>query len=645
MKKNRIALDVYQDKVLAGWLGKSIGGVIGARLENQKFYHDLTVDRLWPDEIGPNDDLDIQVVWLEALQERGLYLKSKDLAEFWQDRCWYNFCEYGYFLNNVERGIAPPVSGVWNNTFFWESEGCPIRSEIWAMVCPGNPSLAAEFAKEDAQLDHGGVSVEIEQFLAAAAAHAFICDDLEEVLATGFSVIPTDSPAVKAYHRVKEICQQYPDPAKAWRLIIREFGDRDASKAITNHAIVLMALFLGKMDFRQTMLICANSGWDTDCTAATAGALLGIMFGTKIMPDDWRKNLGKNLICGIEVKHKTALLSDFTQDTVNVGLEMAKARNHTIEIVGSPEITVRPAPEQAVSITASYPEEPVLWNSRKTPVKLIVNNPFSQTKSGQLRIDAPAGLHCEMKSISSLPPGNTEISIDIFRQNPGSFLADKNLFNAQWIEQGHVTSQQTTFGLGGARQWQVYGPYWSAWDKIRNPICPYYNDKKIAHPGQVGYGEDSYSQYARLDEIYLDEARLIREDLPEEVPMILERGEDILTEKHLGGFKGQACYYLVRTIQSDKPIEATVMFGYTGPFRVWVDGKENIAVNDSFAWSPATKWSFMTLTGKPQRLVIKLIRPSDFLSFSITLAENWKERPSRGVSWYLTNLSDQPPVS
>lgn len=641
MKKNRIGLDVYRDKVLAGWLGKSIGGVIGARLENQKFYHDLTVDRLWPDEIGPNDDLDIQVVWLEALQERGLYLTSKDLAEFWQDRCWYNFCEYGYFLYNLERGIAPPASGVWNNTFFWESEGCPIRSEIWAMVCPGNPSLAAEFAKEDGQLDHGGVSVEIEQFLAAAAAHAFVCDDLEEILTTGLSVIPAESPAVKAYHRVKDICRQYPEPAQAWRLIIREFGDRDASKAITNHAIVLMALFLGKMDFRQTMLICANSGWDTDCTAATAGALLGIMFGTKIMPEDWRENLGKNLICGIEVKHKTALLTDFTEDTVKVGLEMARARNHAIEIVNAPEVTVRPAPEPCVSIRVSYPEEPVLWNARKTPVKLILDNPFSQTKSGQLHIDAPAGLRCEMKPISSLPPGKTQVSLEISRQNPGSFLADKNLLTAQWLEGKDVT-KKTTFGLGGARQWQVYGPYWSAWDKIRNPICPYYNDKKIAHPGQAGYGEDSYSQYARLDEIYLDEARLLREDLPEEVPMILERGEDIITEKHLGGFKGQACYYLVRTIQSDTPIETTVMLGYTGPFRVWFDGKESIAVNESFAWAPMTKWASMSLTGKPQRLVVKLIRPADFMSFSITPTGAWKERPTRGISWYLTNLSDQP---
>jgi ADP-ribosylglycohydrolase len=632
MKRYHIDLETYRDKVLAGWLGKSIGGVIGARLENQKFYHDLTVDRLWPDAVGPNDDLDIQVVWLEALQERGMYLKSKDLAEFWQDRCWYNFCEYGYFLYNYERGIAPPYSGVWDNNFFWESEGCPIRSEIWGMVCPGNPTLAAELAKEDGQLDHGGVSVQIEQFLAAAAAHAFVCDDLDEVLTTGLSVIPAESPAVKAYHRVKEICEKYPEPEKAWKLVIREFGDRDASKAMTNHAIVIMALYLGKKDFAKTMLICANSGWDTDCTAATA----------KSMPADWVKNLGKDLICGIAVKHKTAPLADFTEDTVKVGLEMTRARNSAIEITNAPQITVRPAPEPAISIEVKYPAEPVLWDRKATPVKLILNNPFSKAHAGKLQIDMPEGLKCEMKPIENCPAGKSEVMIEVSRKKQGSLLADTNLMTAKWIEQDKVVAENR-FGLGGAKQWQVYGPYWSAWDKIRNPICPYYNNKTIAHPGFVGYGEDSYSQYVRLDEIYLDEAKLIKEDLPSEVPTILERGEDLITEKHLGGFKGQACYYLVRTIQSDKPEDVTMSFGYTGPFRVWFDGRECCAVNDIFGWAPMTKWANVSLTGKPQRMVIKLVRPSDFSSFSVTFLHcYWKTPPKEGISAYMANLADYP---
>jgi hypothetical protein len=34
----------YQDKALAGWIGKSIGGVIGARLENHKELKNFTFE-------------------------------------------------------------------------------------------------------------------------------------------------------------------------------------------------------------------------------------------------------------------------------------------------------------------------------------------------------------------------------------------------------------------------------------------------------------------------------------------------------------------------------------------------------------------------------------------------------------------------
>ena len=96
--------ETYKDKVLAGWIGKSFGGVIGASLECHKELKTLTLEQIWPDKMLPNDDLDLQVVWLEAMQERGIWLTSADLVDFWQDRCWYFFCEYGVFLNNVQRG-------------------------------------------------------------------------------------------------------------------------------------------------------------------------------------------------------------------------------------------------------------------------------------------------------------------------------------------------------------------------------------------------------------------------------------------------------------------------------------------------------------------------------------------------------------
>ena len=637
----------YYDKVLAAWLGKSVGGVIGAPLENHKELKTLSVDQLWPPEMGANDDLDIQVVWLEALQEAGLYPNSATLARFWQDRCWYNFCEYGIFLHNLQRGIAPPLSGTWNNRFFSESEGCPIRSDIWGLVSPGNPVLAAQLARLDGQLDHGGVSVEIEQFLAACMAHAVVHGDFEGMLAAGIAVLPADSPAGTAIPVVRRICREHLALPQAWRILIRTFGDRDASKAITNHAIVLMSLFLGRLDFRETMRLCANSGWDTDCTAATAGALLGGLLGTAGLPADWVAKLGTNLICGIAVKHKNALLTEFAEDTCRIGVEMALTRNPAVCITEAPAVTVRFPPAPAITLETVYPDEPVLWNGRETRVNVIVRNPFLDAFSGELRIQPPPNAVCMPAALPVSVPAGGAITCElrIRRQVPGGWVADTNLLTATLSDDGTPVATHT-FGLGGARQWLVYGPYWDMWDKDRYPECPYNNPQRQCIPGAVGCARDNYNHYVSLDRPYLDEARLLIEELPAEVPLHLERGEELITHEHLGGFKGQACYYFVRTLRSPEPRDTALFMGRSGPFRAWLDGREVGASREMREWScHEDEGLALHLTGRPQRLVIKLVRLSDILGLHVLLTGAGDPRYQRGISYVYADLADQVPTA
>lgn len=637
----------YKDKVLAGWIGKSIGGVIGARLECHKQLKDLNVDELWPGELAPNDDLDLQVLWLEALQERGLYITSEDLAELWQDRCWYSFCEYGVFLNNIQRGIAPPLSGTWNNRFFENSEGCPIRAEIWGYIAPGNPALAAELARMDGQLDHGEISIQTEQFLAAAASAALLTDDLDTAINVGLSVIPADCAIARAVPRVREIAAQYPEPRHAWRVLIREFGDRNANDAITNHALTLLTLFLGKGDLKQTMLLCANFGWDTDCTASTAGALLGTLCGTAGLPADWLEMLGKNLICGINVKHQGVTLEAFAEDTCAIGIEMAVERNPYIVFSDAPPVAVRPRPEAGLTIAVRYDEQPVLWNAKTTPVTIVLDNPTAYAQIGQLEIVSPPGTLCEIiDALDSIPAyGRAEIALQIQRPSAGGWIADKNLFEARWLDDGAVKATRT-FGLGGARQWQIYGPYFDMWDRTVNEVCPYNNEEFVGGPFMKGLTGDCYNHYAQLHLPYLDEARLLSEDILDETPLVLERGEDALGAADFGGFRGQACYYLVRTIRSEiGEIQVPLVLGRSGPFRAWLDGVEVGAGEDMRSWCQLDNSNLnVTMTGEPQRLVIKLIRLSDSFDFSLyAMGSGDDTGTGRGVSNIRDSLADFAP--
>ena len=640
-----LAYSDYQDRVLAGWIGKSIGGVIGARLENHKELKSFALDALWPDALVPNDDLDLQVLWLEALQEKGLYLTSDDLARFWQDRCWYFFCEYGVFLNNYQRGISPPLSGTWNNTFFKHSEGCPIRAEIWGYIAPGNPALAASLARLDGQLDHGEISIQAEQFLAAAASQSLFTRDLDTALAAGLSVIPADSPLALAVPRVREIAARYSDTRQAWRVVIREFGHRNANDAVANHAITLLALFAGHGDFKRTMQLCAEFGWDTDCTASTAGALLGSLGGTASLPADWVALLGTKLICGIEVKHKNASLASLATDTCLIGAEMALTRNLSITLAGAPAVTVRSAPAPQVSIAIDYLGQPVLWHRRATELRLTLANPFPHALDGRLRITPAAGTQIALNRTAFVlaPNASASVTLSVSRTSEaGAWLPDKNLFTADLLDASGNVVATRIFGLGGARQWQVYGPYWDMWDKTKNVICPYNNPQNVSGPFMVNLTGDCYNHYVRPGHAYLDEARLLTTDLPNEVPLILEAGEDHLNASHLGGFTGQGCYYLVRTFRSSTPgLKARLMLGRSGPYRAWLDGVEIGRSDELRSWAMMDDVNVnIDLTGRPQRLVLKLVRLTDAFDLSLYFVIPGIADRHRGISNLHDTLED-----
>jgi hypothetical protein len=59
--------ELYFDKVYGCWLGKNIGGTIGAPLEGTKEF--LNSALKIPKKTLPNDDLDLQLIWLHILEK------------------------------------------------------------------------------------------------------------------------------------------------------------------------------------------------------------------------------------------------------------------------------------------------------------------------------------------------------------------------------------------------------------------------------------------------------------------------------------------------------------------------------------------------------------------------------------------------
>jgi len=285
----------YRDKVYACWLGKNVGGTLGTPHEGKKYVQNLSFYEPAPKEPLPNDDLDLQLVWLQMLEEKGVFPRLPDFAEYWQRyACSYPWNEYGFCIRNLNRGLRPPISG-WFENYYVDEMGSPIRSEIWACLCPADPQAAAALAWMDAALDHaGGEGMWGEMFWAAVESAAFVMDDPCELIRLGLSMIP---PACNIARVIREAlwCRQNGILwGEARQRIAVTFGSDQPCNAIPNHGFTILGWLYGE-DFGDKLCQAVNCGYDTDCTGATLGALLGIVGGTRGIPKRWSDPVGKSV--------------------------------------------------------------------------------------------------------------------------------------------------------------------------------------------------------------------------------------------------------------------------------------------------------------------------------------------------------------
>lgn len=609
--------EVYFDKVYGGWVGKSIGGAIGAQVEGQKRLHRFTEETAFPERWPPNDDLDLQVLWLHALVERGLDVSSRDLAEEWFDHCWYHFNEYGRFLKNFARGIDPPTSGWFDNEYFRESMGSPIRSEVWAFISPGNPELAASYAERDAVLDHWRDSVWAEMFYAAMEAAAFFESDFDRLIETGLKCVPEGSKLRSVVELVRECRRRGFSWERARSEVLRLFGSPDATSVYQNVGFTLIALLWGELDFGRTALIALNCGYDTDCTAATALALLGVLLGESRIPEKWKGPLGDAFEMGFHLPRGSYRISDLAAETCTVGVALSRSLNRKVRILNVPERVEEAArkvrvsrPKPEVEVEVDYMGEPAVAGGGEKELEVTVRNNSGKPVSGTLEVEVPEGWAPPPPASLTVPPrGSLSIKVKVAAPAEG-VLWNSNALRAVFKSSaGGVWAR--SFGLVGARRWLVLGPFWDS-------------------PSWI---EDS----ADLEKPYVDE-RLIEEGRELELfegAIPLDAASSLIPLSSVSGFKGECCFYLLHRLYSPEEREVALVLGAQGDAKVWLNGKPLEPSQRPAAkcvWHPFMYWYPAALREGENRVVVKYVkRTAEPILWFDVYRENRERRPGYSV--------------
>ena len=297
--KINLNAESYKDKVYACWIGKNIGGTMGGPFEGKRELLDVKGFTTAANVVLPNDDLDLQLVWLLAVEKLGgRAINAAMLGEFWLSYIVPHWNEYGIGKINMERGLCPPLAGDYLND--WQhSNGAWIRTEVWACLAPGCPDIAAKYAMEDAKVDHGsGEGTFAAAFVAAMQAAAFVIKDLRTCIEIGLEKIPADCRMADSVRTVLKCYDEGKTAVEARNIILernRDIGD-GWFEAPSNVSYAIIGLLWGEGDFKKSMILAINCGDDTDCTAATVGATMGILGGGAAIPEDWKQHIGDDIV-------------------------------------------------------------------------------------------------------------------------------------------------------------------------------------------------------------------------------------------------------------------------------------------------------------------------------------------------------------
>ena len=328
-----------KDKILGCFNGKNAGGVLGAPFEhNARGVNDATfyIQENINGNPPPNDDLDLQLVWLYAAEKYGKAVNSHNLADCWTTFITPDWAEYGAAKRNLTAGMLPPLSGSVGN-IYRDSNGAWIRTEIWACLAPAHPDVAVRYAIEDAIVDHAEEGVYATAFCAALESAAFVEGDVTALLDIAATYLPEDSACADAVAIAKASYEEGVDWQTCRKRILLKhtssFGvahtklgvikdemvglERVGYDAPAHVGFVALSLLYGEGDFEKTVLIANNCGEDTDCTAGTVAAVFGIIYGDKALPEKWMAPLGGviNTCCieltgGLTVPGTTKELTD-----------------------------------------------------------------------------------------------------------------------------------------------------------------------------------------------------------------------------------------------------------------------------------------------------------------------------------------------
>lgn len=336
------------EKIYSGFIAKAIGVRLGAPVEPTIWSYERVRDTYGEvteylrdfKNFAADDDTNGPVYFIRALRDYGLKATAADVG-----RSWLNYAaeEHGMYwwggfgvstehtaYKNLKAGIPAPLSGAiaTNGATVAEQIGGQIFIDSWGWVNPGNPARAAEMSAMAASVAHDGDGLNGARFCAAAIATAFEATSIDEIVETALATIDPNSTYARVCRAVIGFHKQNPDDWRACRdMLGAEWGyDRypGVCHIIPNAGVTIMAILYGAGSLPRTAEIATMAGWDTDCNAGNAAAIVGTFQGLDASWDKYRKPISDFLVTsGVIGSINIVDMPSFARELTVLALQLA----------------------------------------------------------------------------------------------------------------------------------------------------------------------------------------------------------------------------------------------------------------------------------------------------------------------------------
>jgi hypothetical protein len=299
-----ILADVYRDKLEGMWLGELMGNYAGRPQEGHMQRGGLTYTVDWLAATGGtlwdgDDDTCFELLYADVLGGNS-DPNSAQIGQAWVD----HIVENSFYVANrqarwlMTQGVVPPETSSQRRNMHWYSIDSQITTESLGAMSVGRRQRAVDLAGRFGGVTNSGFPLHAAEFYAAMYAAAPFETNVEQLVAKGLEIVPTTS---RTHQVIQDVITWYQQDAEDevldWRatqtkIYDKYYGANSLGRAYywiestVNTGMTTLALLYGQGDYKSTVEIAVNAGFDADCNPATAGGLLGMMLGASGLPAD-----------------------------------------------------------------------------------------------------------------------------------------------------------------------------------------------------------------------------------------------------------------------------------------------------------------------------------------------------------------------